>query len=201
MPVEYGKYHTYDNVLINAFNNDLLPQLKADVKEAVKRNVTVELANAIREFVYRNVYETYFNKQYIRRGDKGGLSDTSKYIQNVYSIGENETVAEISLNMYDEKGRDIVQVVETGIGYTWKNSEIYKSKQPRPFLDEALQEIAKDGSALGAVAEYLITQGWSVYKPYPRLHTPKKDLGNPNAISDALADSMFGDWAEDGEIF
>lgn len=204
MPVESGVYHTYDNVLKMAFDTDLLPTLRKDVQEAVRRNVTEELANAVRDSVYANVYDQYYNKQYVRRGDKGGLSDTHKYVQKTYTIGENETVAVNIVNVLgSEQYVNIVPIVESGRGYTWKHSAIYQSKQPRPFLDAAVEIIIKDGSALGAVAEYLIAHGWKVYAPYTRKHTPQQDHGNPNAVGDALARALFseGDYVEDGDEF
>ena len=206
MPVEHGVYHTYDNVLRMAFDTELLPTLRKDVQSAVERNVTEELANAIRDSVYMNVYDAYYNKQYVRRGDKGGLSDTRKYMRRAYSMGDSETVAEVSVEVLGSKQYlNIVPIVESGRGYTWKHSAIYQSKQPRPFLDKAVEMIIQDGSALGAVAEYLIQHGWQVYAPYTRKHTPQQDHGNPNAIADALAREMFGyadgEEAEDGDIF
>lgn len=207
MSVKRGVYRNDDNVLLALAEIELLSRLKTDVQVAVDTEVSIELENAIRDLVYSNVYDTYINRDYIRRGDKGGLSDTRKYETVVYPLDDTETVVTTSVNVNGSKqDKNIVPIVESGRGYNWKNSEIYKSKQPRPFLQEAAELIVKDHSALAAVADFLQKIGWEVNSPYKRLHTPKKEYGDPNAINDALAKEAFGrpqrsEWAEDGEVF
>lgn len=203
MAIKGGVYHEADNIIKALVTNELLVQLRKDVEQAVRTEVSVELENAIRDMVYKNVYDTYINRGYIRRGDKGGLSDTNKYDTRVYPLNANETVAETFVNVNgSQQYLNIVPIIESGRGYNWKNSEIYKTKQPRPFLQEAAELIVQDHSALGAVADYLKRVGWEVYMPYARKHATKADHGNPNAIADELAEDAFGDYyAEDGDVF
>lgn len=47
-------------------------------------------------------------------------------------------------------GLGLTDVVESGIGYEWINSEIYATQQARPFMEKAVDDFADD-YLLGAI--------------------------------------------------
>ena len=47
-------------------------------------------------------------------------------------------------------GNGLTDVVESGIGYEWEQSEIYDTQQPRPFMHESLNDFVDD-YLLGAI--------------------------------------------------
>lgn len=188
MSVKYGVYPSEEWVVKDVFN-ECMKTLMSDFYDAVEHELAEELRNAIRDSVYKRVYSVYKPTQYVRRADKNGLSDTSQYITEVYSAGNiasNSASSTVEVYMpfvTDNKwnaGADLVAVIESGDGYTWEHSEIYKSRMPRPFLQEAAEDIINDRSADGAVAAGLMRMGWDINKPYQRKHTPQRDHKSPN---------------------
>lgn len=168
-----------DEAVFDEVYRMVVKQLQNDLKSASDNELKEEMMNAMRDSVYKRVYSAYTPTQYIRRAEKNGLADTSKYITKVYKYGGAVTT-KLTLDFTDN-GKDIVSIVENGTGYDWVNSEIYKMQPyPRQFVDEAIEDILNDRSALGALAEGLMRLGWSVDKPYVRKHTPQRNHKSPN---------------------
>lgn len=60
----------------------------------------------------------------------------------------------------DDTGRLIAPVVESGKGYQWKKSTIYKTKQPRPFHKEAQSMVMREGIFSDALRYQLKRDGF-----------------------------------------
>ena len=183
--VRYNIYPPEDFVVKQVFD-EVINTLKMDMFDAVEKELSEELENAIRDSIYKRVYAVYKPKQYIRRVDNHGLTDTSMYVSTIYndsSIAGSSasSLLEIYLPHTSNTGVDLATIIESGEGYTWEYSEIYQNHTPRPFLEEAVQDIIEDHSAEAAIAEGLMRMGWDVNAPYKRKHTPRRNHKSPNS--------------------
>lgn len=127
--------------------------LDQSIHRAMEGPVTDSVKAAIVEAVQTEVYDAYERGDYlpyIRRdevGKTGGLQDwnvmESKYDPSTMTLEVQD------MSRDDITGRLIAPVVESGKGYQWKRSTIYKTKQARPFHKEA-QKIAVREDLVGA---------------------------------------------------
>lgn len=109
--------------------------MEGDVADAVR----AAIVSAVESEVYsEKVYKRSEDHPYIRRddtGEPGGLQDwnvmEAKYDPSTMTL-------EVQDRSRDrDSGRLIAPVVESGKGYQWKKSAIYKTKQARPFHQKA----------------------------------------------------------------
>ena len=120
--------------------------LDQSIHRAMEGPVTDSVKAAITEAVQTEVYDAYERGDYlpyIRRdevGKSGGLQDW-----NV---------------MESKYNRLIAPVVESGKGYQWKKSTIYKTKQPRPFHKEAQSMVMREGMFSDALRYQLKRDGF-----------------------------------------
>lgn len=116
---------------------------------------------AISEAVQSEVYDTYFPIEYDRRGLQGdGLADTNVMAAQLDPFAHELTVIDESRD--NDSGRLIAPVVESGQGYGWSNSEIARSRMPRPFHKVAEERFAESGEFKEALARGLEKQGFEV---------------------------------------
>ena len=183
-----------DAWVVDELFKDALSNLKADIYNAAQNELVEELENAIVDSIYKRVYAAYHPSLYVRRAEKNGIADTSQYMVATYGGRTLTTTVEITLPFVTEDGADLINIIETGNGYTWVHSRIYEEHLPRPFMQEAAQDIINDKSALGAIADGLIRLGWNVKNPYIRKHTPKKNHKSPN--TSMKTQRAWEDWME-----
>ena len=93
-------------------------------------------------------------------GEPGGLQDwnvmEAKYDPSTMTL-------EVQDRSRDrDSGRLIVPVVESGKGYQWKKSAIYKTKQARPFHQKAQELAIGTGLVREALAKSLTESGFKV---------------------------------------
>lgn len=91
-----------------------------------------------------DVLEKYDATQYERRGSGGGGIEDEKSYEVTVNVPELTMTIESTAtgNPRYEKtdGYDpgyITDIIESGEGYNWKRSVIYKEKLPRPWMEEA----------------------------------------------------------------
>ena len=92
-----------------------------------------------------DVLDAYVPTQYERRGKSGGgIEDERSYEVTVDVPNLSMTIESTATgNPRYEKGTDgwdpgyITDIIESGDGYNWKHSDIYKEKYPRPWMQEA----------------------------------------------------------------
>lgn len=201
--VRYNVYPSEEGVVKQLYE-ECMRNLKMDLFDAVENELAEELENAIRDSVYKRVYAKYKPKQYVRRADANGLSDTSKYVTAVYNSSDvagssASSLLEVYLPFVTDNaknaGADLIAIIESGDGYTWEHSEIYMNHTPRPFLQEAAEDIIADRSAYGAIADGLMKMGWTVNSPYVRKHTPQRSHKSPNGKRTMnRKDAWYGNW-------
>ena len=138
--------------------------LDQSIHRAMEGPVTDSVKAAIVEAVQTEVYDAYERGDflpYIRRdevGKSGGLQDwnvmESKYDPSTMTLEVQDRSRD------DDTGRLIAPVVESGSGYQWKKSEIYKTKQARPFHEEAQNMVVREGMFSDALRYQLKKDGF-----------------------------------------
>jgi len=110
------------------------------------------VSGAVDEHVYERYSPTMYERRYSKSiGGRGGLASE----QNVKVVFDNQkqkiTVTNMAMgrdydaihDVYTNNNTYLTPIIETGQGYTWEKSWIYKNKLPRPFMKEVLAEVAK----------------------------------------------------------
>ena len=119
--------------ILNEINDGITQIMNGTILEQVK----IYLAAS----VYRHVYELYDIDEdnpnsYKRRKENGGLADKNKY----YVLTDEGGSDEHTIQLADP--RPEVGVVESGEGYEWYNSRIYRMQPfPRPYFSKVDEEI------------------------------------------------------------
>lgn len=117
-----------------------LSKFTVELENAVHRameGAVADLAKAtMQQAVDDIVYKGYTPSGYLRRKDDGGLRD----IENMETEYDRDTMTLTLTNVTRDyhysgtKERLVAPIVEKGVGYTWKESEIYALQPfPRPF--------------------------------------------------------------------
>lgn len=130
---------------------ELEKYLKTIVNFCLQTDVAQDIKELIKEHVETDVYAKYQPSQYMRRKENGGLLDDNNYlvkpIKDGVSITNITTDNGYSEEMYGDFGTHpdtwIVPIIETGIGYSWTESRIYKKPFARPFIDNTRNDLFK----------------------------------------------------------
>jgi|SRR5579875_3158218 len=135
---------------------DLERYLNDKIRNALETEVKKVAVQTMQSEVVTSVYDKYTPTQYERTG---GLAQE----QNIKSTLINDNTLEIENVREDEEtGRLVAPVVESGTGYTWKESQIYKRQPfPRPFVENTAKDL-EGGLAKKALADGLKRQGLDV---------------------------------------
>ena len=140
--------------------------LDASIHNAMEGPVTDAAKAAIASAVQTEVYDAYERGDYMpyRRRDEdgrpGGLQDwdvmDARYDPSAMTLEVQDKSRD------DESGRLIAPVVESGKGYQWKKSKIYKTKQARPFHEEAQKILVRERLFSDAIRAQLTNDGFTV---------------------------------------
>ena len=149
---------------IESFVNRFNAALDESIRKAMEGPVTDGVQAASAEAVQTEVYDAYERGDYmpyVRRdevGKPGGLQDwsvmESKYDPSTMTLEVQDKSRD------DDTGRLIAPVVESGKGYQWRKSEIYKSKQARPFHEEAQRIVMRENLMSDALRYQLKEDGF-----------------------------------------
>lgn len=145
---------------VNRFNAALDESIRKAMEGPVTDSVKAAIVEAVQTEVY-NAYERGDYMPYVRRdevGKPGGLRDRSvmesKYDPSTMTLEVQDKSRD------DDTGRLIAPVVESGKGYQWRKSEIYKSKQARPFHEEAQRFVMRENLMSDALRYQLKEDGF-----------------------------------------
>lgn len=109
--------------------------INKQAQKALKNEVAEEVKRTLKENIIDEVYDKYTPTEYERTG---GLYQD----RNIEAIVNGNTLSVRSTRT--ERGRDIAQIIESGIGYEWKDSRIYNMQPyPRPFHYETFLELQR----------------------------------------------------------
>lgn len=140
------------------YNNfkDLLKKVKGDVQGSLETDVAEMVKDKIIEHVSEDVYQVYTPTTYKRRGFNDGLMDK----RNMDVVKYGECGVEIQNNTMDD-GKNVAEVVETGIGYDFTGYG-YSYEQPRPFMQNAKEEIEQEKLHTKELKQSLKNKGYKV---------------------------------------
>ena len=138
-------------------------KLDAAIGQAMENDVATMVRVALATAVQTEVYDAYQPHMYERRGpEDGGLQSQSKDVM-VATYDPATMTLEVQDRSRDrDSGRLIAPVVESGKGYQWKKSAIYKTKQARPFHQKAQELAIGTGLVREALAKSLTESGFKV---------------------------------------
>ena len=135
-------------------------KLENAIHRAMQSTVADEVKLAIMESVQENVYDAYTPTSYKRRGTSGGLADPNMMDQTYDAATMTLEVRSSGKGAHGRK--DVAEVVESGQGYTWKESEIAKHPFPRPFHKPAEERLAQGNEIDNAIKAELLKAGFDV---------------------------------------
>ena len=145
---------------VNRFNTALDESIRKAMEGPVTDSVKAAIVGAVQTEVY-DAYERGDYMPYVRRdevGKPGGLQDwsvmESKYDPSTMTLEVQDKSRD------DDTGRLIAPVVESGKGYQWRKSKIYKSKQARPFHEEAQRIVMRENLMSDALRYQLKEDGF-----------------------------------------
>lgn len=118
--------------------------ITAICSDAIK-NVISELH---RQAIQTEVYDSYDPTQHNRRYNNNGLMDDDnfdwdiKLDDNMVTLLMKNITKPINSNLSSD---DLMNIIESGVGYDWENSNIYKSMPyPRPFIQRTRELIEEN---------------------------------------------------------
>jgi hypothetical protein len=141
---------------------DNLDDLAIFLNEKISNALRVEVADEARETMQEHVMSDVYDKYQPSPPPKGYVRTGNLYQDILTQMKDNHTLTIENLAKDEETGRLVAPVVESGVGYTWKDSRIY-NMQPyeRPFIKNTAKDL-EDGKALIALGEGLKRQGIDV---------------------------------------
>ena len=157
----YKEFFTAIEDFVRDFNRRLDDAIGRAMEGDVADAVRAAIASAVESEVYsEKVYKRSEDHPYIRRddtGEPGGLQDW-----NVMEAKYDPST--MTLEVQDRsRDRDSGRlIVESGKGYQWKKSAIYKTKQARPFHQKAQELAIGTGLVRDALAKSLTESGFKV---------------------------------------
>jgi hypothetical protein len=137
---------------------ELMAKLQEQVQDAVKNNVVETIKDVETEHIREDVYNTYTPTMYQRRYEDNGLID-GENMKEVIKKEDNTISLDITndtLGNPDPTVGYIDSIIESGEGYTWKNSEIYQEQPyPRPFTENTYKDLEENKQHVIALKEGL----------------------------------------------
>ncbi|MCM3110040.1 hypothetical protein [Lederbergia lenta] len=131
---------------------DLEKYVNSKITSALEKEVNETVRKTLKENVITEVYDKYTPSHYER---SGGLFQDG----NIESKMENSNTLSVR-SIHSENGRDIAQVIESGLGYSW--SHLDGEIGARPFHEETRREIEENGLAKDSMRKGLQRQGLNV---------------------------------------
>lgn len=131
--------------------NGLAKYIDKAVHGSIVKDVSMKVKQVMQDHVESDVYDAYSPTQYERTGK----------LKSEIAIKPIINGAEIS-PIREEDGRYIPSIVESGQGYSWKGSEIYKTRQKRPFVENTKHEIVEKNIHVEELRKSLRMRGFEV---------------------------------------
>ena len=148
----------YDDV------EELLKSLEADIEDTLMHEVLDEVKEIELRHVEDDVFDVYKPKIYERR-DSGGINDPDNIVgtvQNMELEVENITPFASGYGTWN-RGVGLTELINDGnstSGYFYDYSGEFN--QPRPFLDNTIEEIERTDDVEDALARGLNKRKWTV---------------------------------------
>lgn len=153
-----GRKDTYDDL------DTLLKDLKSDIEDTLMDEVLDEVKNIEIEHVEEDVFSVYSPSIYKRRLNDG-LDDSDNIIGKIHSMElevDNITEFDNGYGTYNS-GRGLADLVNDGearSGFYYDFDGAFT--QPRPFIDNSIEEIEQTNSVENALANGLMKRNYDV---------------------------------------
>jgi hypothetical protein len=132
--------------------DELIKQMQKDINDSMKNDVAPDMVEVVQDHVEKDVYAAYTPIDYQR---------TNTLKNNVNAVTSDNTI-EID-DTYIDNGNDIVNIVETGKGYTWGYTRNLDDViGARPFMELADQDIRDNQLADKSLIKSLKSKGYDV---------------------------------------
>jgi hypothetical protein len=131
--------------------NELAKYLNKVTNQSLATDVGNKVKQVMQEHVVEDVYDEYTPTIYERTGRFAKEIEITS-IQNGVEVSPTR----------EENGRYIPAIIETGKGYSWKGSEIYKTKQKRPFVERTIDELVQKNTHVEELKKSLRKKGLDV---------------------------------------
>lgn len=125
----------------------ILMDIKNEIRMTMLRNMD-SCRKVFAQHAENDVLDMYAPAVYVRRSENGayngttGIADEKSYeitvqdlTMTIESCVQGNPRYENSKDGWDPG--DITGIIESGHGYNWKNSEIYRNPIPRPWMEQA----------------------------------------------------------------
>lgn len=129
--------------------NQVQEIIKQKIITAICRDVIKNVVSELhKQAIQTEVYDAYDPTQYNRQYNNGGLIDDDNFDWDVHL--DNDSVTLLMKNITNPVNRnissdDLMNIIESGIGYDWENSNIYKSMPyPRRFIQKTRELIEEN---------------------------------------------------------
>lgn len=131
--------------------------IEQKISETLEDEVARTTIQTMQLNIETEVYNRYSPTQYERKRYSGGLQDKENIETKLIS---KDTLAVRNIRTDENTGRDVAKVVETGVGYSWRNSGIYKMQPfPRQFTQATRNKLESENLARIAMKRGLRTRG------------------------------------------
>jgi hypothetical protein len=142
--------------------DDVIKDTQMKINITLQKEIAEDIKALMKQHIKNDVYDAYTSSAkvpYVRRKENGGLLDNNNF--QITFVKGQLIVKNIT------KGKDnnewIIPIIETGKGYTWEESEIYKTKLSRPF-NELTQDDLEKGEFLKILRKQLFMKYGIVIK-------------------------------------
>jgi hypothetical protein len=138
---------------------ELEKYINQKISNSLKTDVAATAVKTMQKRIEKDVYNAY--TPYSTDGVTPHYERTGQLLKDVQVEIENDNTIVVE-NIRNERGRDIVKIIEEGKGYDWGyKRDLNKEIGKREFVKHTYEELAS-GSAKQALAEGLRKQGLSV---------------------------------------
>ena len=123
--------------------DELVDDLINDLCSSLGNEIGNEMKKIEQESIDSSVYGAFTPKEYVRRGDSGGLRSEDNMVEDISANGDGVTIEIKNMTTGNEKYNDywtgeIQPLIESG-SYMWNG----QNPPPRPFIDDAQKEVDK----------------------------------------------------------
>ena len=146
------------NLSIESQLKKIEKQLQSKIQDALAKEVFEKTRNVMQEHIQKDVYDAYTPY------NAGGGND---YYHRTYELIADDTIeGKVKGNVLTVKNtrhedkRDIVEVIETGKGYTWGYTrDLNEEIGAREFIAETKKDLRENGQHIEALKSGLKRQG------------------------------------------
>lgn len=139
-------------------------ELEKQVLNALIKTIQNEIAKFIREWEQLRIDIDVYDYYDSLRGGYNPSPNGNDY-ERTYQLRKDIQIQNTSSGAVianESHTSEILNIIESGDGYSWNNSLIFKLNLPRPFFHNTITDI-EDGLLYSDIKEILIKKGFKIY--------------------------------------